>query len=89
MPDFMIHTGDITQNSKAAEFDTTAHVIKSAEADEDFYIPGEHDFIDDGEQHKQCFGKGTQANGWYIPHAHEIPQRTAGRTLLQRCWIRL
>ena len=29
-PDFMIHTGDITQNSKAAEFDTAAQVIKSA-----------------------------------------------------------
>jgi len=28
-PDFMIHTGDITQNSKAAEFDTAAQVIKS------------------------------------------------------------
>src|SRR6202042_3434021 len=29
-PDFMIHTGDITQNSKPAEFDTAAQVIKSA-----------------------------------------------------------
>ena len=28
-PDFMIHTGDITQNSKAAEFDTAAQVIKA------------------------------------------------------------
>ena len=69
-PDFMIHTGDITQNSKA-EFDTAAQVIKSAEADEVFYVPGEHDFIDDGEQYRQRFGKGTQANGWYIPHAHD------------------
>ncbi|WP_353072058.1 metallophosphoesterase family protein [Tunturiibacter gelidoferens] len=38
-PDFMIHTGDITQNSKAAEFDTAAQVIKSAQADEVFYVP--------------------------------------------------
>jgi 3',5'-cyclic AMP phosphodiesterase CpdA len=51
-PDFMIHTGDITQNSKAAEFDTAAQVIKSAEAAEVFYVPGEHDFIDDGELYK-------------------------------------
>ena len=29
-PDFMIHTGDITQNSKAAEFDTASQVIKGA-----------------------------------------------------------
>jgi len=64
-PDFMIHTGDITQNSKAAEFDTAAQVIKSAKVGEVFYVPGEHDFIDDGEQYRQRFGKGTQGNGWY------------------------
>ncbi len=64
-PDFMIHTGDITQNSKAAEFDTAAQVIKSAKVDEVFYVPGEHDFLDDGEQFKGRFGKGTQGNDWY------------------------
>jgi predicted phosphodiesterase len=63
-PDFMIHTGDITQNSKAAEFDTAAEVIKGFKSDV-FYVPGEHDFIDDGEQYKQRFGKGTMGNGWY------------------------
>ena len=64
-PDFMIHTGDITQNSKAAEFDTATQVIKSAKVGEVFYVPGEHDYIDDGEQYKQRFGKGTIGNGWY------------------------
>ena len=64
-PHFMIHTGDITQNSKAAEFDTAAQVIKSANVGETFYVPGEHDFIDDGDQYKQRFGKGTQGNGYY------------------------
>jgi Icc protein len=63
-PDFMIHTGDITQNSKAAEFDTASQVIKSFKG-EVFYVPGEHDFIDDGEQYKQRFGRGTTGNGWY------------------------
>ncbi|MEO7028125.1 MAG: metallophosphoesterase [Acidobacteriaceae bacterium] len=63
-PDFMIHTGDITQNSKAAEFDTAAQVIKSFK-NPVFYVPGEHDFIDDGAQYKQRFGKGTVGNGWY------------------------
>ena len=63
-PDFMIHTGDITQNSKAAEFDTASQVIKSFKS-EIFYVPGEHDYIDDGEQYKQRFGKGTIGNGWY------------------------
>jgi len=64
-PDFMIHTGDITQNSKAAEFDTASQVIKSAKVSEVFYVPGEHDFIDDGSQYKERFGKGTLGNGWY------------------------
>src|ERR1700761_2154949 len=43
-PDFMLHTGDITQNSKAAEFDTASEVIKGFKS-EVFYVPGEHDFI--------------------------------------------
>ena len=64
-PDFMIHTGDITQNSKASEFDTASEVIKSAKVGEVFYVPGEHDFTDDGEQYKQRFSKGTNSNGWY------------------------
>ena len=63
-PDFMIHTGDITQNSKATEFDTASQIIRSFKR-EVFYVPGEHDFIDDGDQYKQRFGKGTLGNGWY------------------------
>ena len=63
-PDFLIHTGDITQNAKAAEFDTAQQVIKGFKS-EVFYVPGEHDFIDDGDQYKQRFGKGTMGNGWY------------------------
>ena len=63
-PDFMLHTGDITQNSKAAEFDTASEVIKGFKG-EVFYVPGEHDFIDDGVRYKQRFGKGAMGNGWY------------------------
>jgi Icc protein len=63
-PDFMLHTGDITQNSKAAEFDTASQIIKGFK-NEVFYVPGEHDYIDDGTQYKQRFGKGTVGNGWY------------------------
>src|SRR5664279_383816 len=63
-PDFMLHTGDITQNSKAAEFDIAAEVIKAFKS-EVFYVPGEHDFIDDGVQYKQRFGRETVGNGWY------------------------
>src|ERR1700753_592422 len=65
-PDFMIHTGDITQSSKAAEFDTAVEVIKGAKTGQVFYVPGEHDFsLDDGAQYKERFGKGTLGNGWY------------------------
>jgi hypothetical protein len=64
-PEFMLHTGDITQNSTPAEFDTAAQVIRSAQVGETFYVPGEHDFIDDGDQYKQRFGKGTKGNGYY------------------------
>jgi 3',5'-cyclic-AMP phosphodiesterase len=65
-PEFMIHTGDITQSSKPTEFDTAAQVIKGAKVGQVFYVPGEHDFsLDDGEQYKQRFGKGTLGNGWY------------------------
>jgi hypothetical protein len=63
-PDFMLHTGDITQNSKAAEFDTAVELNRGFRG-ETFYVPGEHDFIDDGQQYKQRFGKGTLGNGWY------------------------
>src|ERR1700677_4249292 len=40
-PEFMIHTGDITQSSKPAEFDTAAEVIKGAKAGQVFYVPRE------------------------------------------------
>jgi 3',5'-cyclic-AMP phosphodiesterase len=70
-PEFMIHTGDITQNSKAAEFDTAEQVIKGAKVGTTFYVPGEHDFsIDDGALYKQRFGKGTLGSGWYS-HDHK------------------
>jgi 3',5'-cyclic-AMP phosphodiesterase len=63
-PEFMLHTGDITQNSKAAEFDTAVELNKGFRG-EIFYVPGEHDFIDDGEQYRQRFGKATSVTGGY------------------------
>jgi hypothetical protein len=43
---------------------TASQVIKGFK-NEVFYLPGEHDYIDDGTQYKQRFGKGTLGNGWY------------------------
>ena len=39
-PDFMIHTGDITQSSKATEFDTAEQVIKGFEGGAGVLCPG-------------------------------------------------
>ena len=48
-PDFMLHTGDITQSAKAAEFDTASQIIKEVKLGQTFYVPGEHDTAaDDG-----------------------------------------
>src|SRR5579871_696262 len=59
-PDFMLHTGDITQSSKAAEFDTAQQIIKEAKVGQTFYVPGEHDTaLDDGALYRERFGKGT------------------------------
>ena len=65
-PDLLLHTGDITQSSKAGEFDTAQQIIKTARAGAILYVPGEHDTaIDDGAMYRERFGKGTVGNGWY------------------------
>ena len=47
-PAFLIHTGDITQLSKPEEFDTFDEVLKSCRTKDIFYVPGEHDVLNDG-----------------------------------------
>jgi len=65
-PELLLHTGDITQASKPAEFDTAVEVIKGAKAGSVFYVPGEHDTaLDDGAQYHERFGRGTVGRGWY------------------------
>jgi hypothetical protein len=65
-PDLLLHTGDITQSSKASEFDTAQQIVKGAKAGQTFYVPGEHDTAtDDGVLYHERFGKGTLGNGWY------------------------
>src|SRR5712675_22169 len=64
-PSFMIHTGDITHLSKAAEFDDASRVISQAGLDV-HYVPGEHDFIDDEQKlYLDRYGRGTKGAGWY------------------------
>ena len=65
VPDFLIHTGDLTHTSKPAEFDTMDQVL-SATKREIFYVPGEHDTsVDDGKLYLDRYGKGSAGNGWY------------------------
>jgi len=64
-PDFIIHTGDLTQLSKPSEFDTLDQVLKRASAKQIYFVPGEHDMLsDNGEQYLQRYGKGTKGAGW-------------------------
>lgn len=65
-PAFMLHTGDVSHLSKPEEFDTVQQMLKSASAKDVFYVPGEHDVIDDeGKQFRDRFGKGSKGAGWY------------------------
>ena len=64
-PAFVLHTGDLTHLSKPAEFDTL-HQIMSELSVPVFYVPGEHDILeDDGRSFLQRFGKGTRGAGWH------------------------
>jgi len=65
-PDFILHTGDLTQLSEAHEFDDLQQMLKDCRVRQIFYVPGEHDVLsDNGAQYLERFGKGTQGSGWY------------------------
>lgn len=64
-PDFIIHTGDITQLSKDQQFDEADQIIKATGLTV-FHVPGEHDLLDPGAKaYLARFGKGTEGSGWY------------------------
>ena len=65
-PSFLIHTGDISHLSKPEEFDTVSNILKESRTKEVFYVPGEHDVLeDDGKQYLNLYGKGTKGGGWH------------------------
>src|SRR6266436_93042 len=65
-PDFLLHTGDITHLSKPEQFDTVDQVLKSASAKDVFFVPGEHDVLEDnGKSYLERYGKSAQGAGWY------------------------
>jgi 3',5'-cyclic AMP phosphodiesterase CpdA len=65
-PEFMLHTGDISHLSRPEEFDTVDQILKSASAKNVFFVPGEHDVLEDeGKQYLERYGKGAKGAGWY------------------------
>ena len=63
-PSMMIHTGDVSHLSRAAQFDTAWQMI-GATGIETHYVPGEHDVLtDDGAGFFERFTKGG-AHGYY------------------------
>ncbi len=70
-PAFVLHTGDITHLSKPAEFDAAQQIIKDIGRDV-HYVPGEHDWLDDGVAYKQRHGAGTRGDGWYSFEAQGV-----------------
>jgi len=72
-PAFIIHTGDITHLSKPDEFDNADQIISEAKLDV-HYVPGEHDFIDEGlgKAYLDRYGKGTKGQGWYSFDDHGV-----------------
>jgi Icc protein len=65
-PAFVLHTGDLSQLSKDTEFDTVEQALKGIKTERIFYVPGEHDVInDEGKQYRERFAKGSKGDGWY------------------------
>ena len=58
-------TGDITHLSKDEEFDNAEQIIKDAGL-QVFYVPGEHDVIDEdrGKAYLARYGKNAKGAGW-------------------------
>lgn len=60
----LIHTGDVSHLSRTGQFDTAEQIIKGAGLDT-YYVPGEHDVLEeDGKTFFEQFTKGA-AKGYY------------------------
>jgi len=65
-PAFVLHTGDLSHLSQKEEFDALDQSLKSVKTDRIFYVPGEHDVLNDGgKSYLERYGKGTKGQGWY------------------------
>jgi 3',5'-cyclic AMP phosphodiesterase CpdA len=64
-PEFLLHTGDLTHLAEAEEFDVLDQVLKDCRTKQVFYVPGEHDLMNEGKEYRNRFGRGTKGTGWY------------------------
>ena len=67
-PEFIIHTGDLSHDSKASQFDALDQVLKAAKPKQVYFVPGEHDtLIDGGKMYLERYSKtaGMNGRGWY------------------------
>jgi 3',5'-cyclic AMP phosphodiesterase CpdA len=65
-PSFLLHTGDLSHLAQADEFDMLDQALKNVKTGRIFYVPGEHDVLNDnGKGYLDRFGKGTRGDGWY------------------------
>lgn len=65
-PALIIHTGDITHLSKAAEFDLAQQLLGQLRTAEMHTVPGEHDTTDPGvSEYFSRFGKASENRGYY------------------------
>lgn len=66
IPDFVIHTGDLTHLSTPAQFDQVKQMMQGIKTPHVFTVPGEHDSVDDaGQKYRSVFGADTRGDGWY------------------------
>ncbi len=65
-PAFILHTGDISHLSKDREFDDADQILRDTGLPV-FFVPGEHDLLDDGQgrTYLDRYGRGSRGAGWY------------------------
>jgi 3',5'-cyclic AMP phosphodiesterase CpdA len=65
-PSFLLHTGDLSHLAEAEEFDSLEQILKDCKTRQVFYVPGEHDVLNDnGKLYRERFGKDTKGSGWF------------------------
>ena len=71
-PEFILHTGDISHLSNPEEFDTVDQILKATNK-EIFFVPGEHDVLnDDGAMFRERYAKHATGQGWYSFDKHGV-----------------